>query len=131
MSASVKALRRLEINRVWQGRNPKRRIFSTKRANAKANGIPFSLRFEDVEWPDFCPVLGTRLQYSAGEGRGRGRGQRDPRITPSFDRIDPARGYEPGNVQIISFAANRIKAEFSAAEVQAVAEWMGSFNRSK
>ena len=106
-------------------RDPRRYRFDVKRWNAKKAGIYFSLTFDDVTWPDRCPALGTTLDYSVFEGR------KDPRVVPSFDRIDAAVGYEPGNVVIISQAANVIKNEYTAAEIRAVADWLDSLARSK
>lgn len=105
--------------RKWRAGNARLAIFSTKRNNAKRAGIPFSITFEDVIWPDVCPALGTTLDYSASVGWGR-----DARVTPSFDRLDNNRGYEPGNVVIISRAANSIKSAFRAAEIRLVADWL-------
>ena len=102
-------------------RHPKRRLFLYKKGNAKRKGIPFSIRYEDIVWPEFCPALGTRLDYSAGR---QGHQLRDPRIVPSFDRLDNSKGYEPGNVVVISLAANSIKNEYTADEVLAVAAWL-------
>jgi short subunit dehydrogenase-like uncharacterized protein len=105
--------------RAHERANPKKRIFYSKRGAAKTRGVPFSLEFSDISWPDYCPALGTKLDYSLGIGH-----TKDPRITPSFDRLDNSLGYEPGNVVIISKAANSIKSSFTATDVQLVADWL-------
>lgn len=72
--------------------------------------------FEDVQWPTHCPALGVELSYARGGGLSP--------LAPSFDRIDPALGYVPGNVAIISFRANSIKQNASPEEIRAVASWL-------
>lgn len=108
----------VDAKAAWRSKNPLKAIFATKRANAKHVAMPFTLRFEDIEWPERCPALGTLLEYAGSAG------QRDPRVTPSFDRIDSSLGYVRGNVQIISQAANMIKNQFSPREIRLVADWL-------
>ena len=40
------------------------------------------------------------------------------------DRVVPALGYVPSNIRVISFRANRIKSDASAAELRAVLEYV-------
>ena len=103
----------------WRARNPLRAIFKSKRSSARRRGIPFAIRFEDIRWPERCPALGTPLDYRVNLGH-----KRDPRTVPSFDRVNNDEGYVPGNVQIISNAANKIKNQFTAAEIRRVADWL-------
>jgi hypothetical protein len=57
--------------------------------------------------PTHCPLLGTLLDtYSESVD-----------VHPSIDRINPALGYVPGNVWIISHRANRIKSDASFEEL--------------
>jgi hypothetical protein len=41
--------------------------------------------------------------------------------SPSLDRVDPRKGYVPGNVRVISDRANRLKGDRSLSEIQALA----------
>lgn len=75
---------------------------------AKKRGIEFSITVDDLHWPLFCPVLGIRLDYPTGEDLGR-RWLND--CSPSLDRWDNSLGYIPGNVYIVSWRANRLKAD--------------------
>jgi hypothetical protein len=87
------------------------------RARAKANGIQFSLTREDIVIPSLCPILGIPFGPL-----GRGKGAKSDSM--SLDRIDPAKGYVPGNVQVISQKANRMKNDATAAELRLFAEWV-------
>lgn len=74
---------------------------------AKAKGLSFDLRPEDIVIPELCPVLGIPLI--------RGGKARDN--WPSLDRMVPALGYTRDNVRVISYRANRIKNDASADEL--------------
>lgn len=88
--------------------------------------MQFTVRFEDIVWPERCPALGTSLEYAAGRGR------LDPRVTASFDRIDSSKGYVPGNVQVISLLANVLKyRDTTPAELRSVADWLDSITKGK
>ena len=80
--------------------------FSTKKYNAKQQGIPFDLKYEDLpEIPTHCPALGIVLRTDAGRGKGA-RGN-----APSLDRIDPSKGYVKGNIVVVSRRANTMKSD--------------------
>jgi hypothetical protein len=91
-----------------------RMIWGAK-ARAKTRGVPFSLTEDDIMVPERCPVLGVLLER--GEGR-------PTDYSPSLDRLVPELGYVPGNVQVISNRANRIKADATIAELEAVTSWL-------
>ena len=44
--------------------------------------------------------------------------------SPSLDRLVPALGYVKGNVQVISWRANKLKGEGTAEDHRLIAEWM-------
>lgn len=73
----------------------------------------------DAVWPHDgkCPALGIPLV--AGKGV-----QHDG--SPTLDRLVNAWGYEPGNIAVISLAANRTKGNMRARDLDAVATWMRS-----
>jgi hypothetical protein len=93
------------------------KAFTRKRQNSKVKGAPweFTVRMSDIDWPTHCPVLGLELDWFA-EVRCE--------ASPSFDRIDPSKGYIPGNVAIISWRANRIKNDGTAEEHKKIANWL-------
>lgn len=76
------------------------KIITRLRARAKMNGLECTVTGEDVRLPIVCPVFGLELEYG-------GRGKSDN--TATIDRIDPSKGYVPGNIETISWKANRLK----------------------
>lgn len=91
------------------------RLVGSAKVRAKKIGVPFDLRPEDLEIPEFCPILGIKME----------RGTLDNReSSPSLDRMKPELGYVKGNVNVISFLANRIKNTGTADEHRRIADWM-------
>jgi hypothetical protein len=80
-------------------------------------GVPFTITEADVVVPTHCPALGIPLAPNAGIAGPN---------SPSLDRINPRKGYVPGNVVVISMKANRIKSDASADEILAVGRWLQS-----
>ena len=89
--------------------------FRAKKAAAKRLGWEWSLNFGDLEWPTHCPILGMELDWFA---------ETRQENSPSFDRIDSSKGYVTGNVQILSWRANRIKNDGTAHEHKLIAEYL-------
>jgi hypothetical protein len=88
-----------------------------KRSAAKSLGIPFTLEFEEIDWPEVCPMLGIKLDYFT---HSKGRAEN----SVSFDRINPCEGYIKDNVIICSDRANRIKNNGTADEHLKIAYYM-------
>jgi hypothetical protein len=91
--------------------------FRNKKAHSY--GVEFTIDFGDLDFPTHCPILGVELDYFA-DGREEN--------SPSFDRIDPKKGYIPGNVAIVSWRANRIKNDGTAEEHQKIADFINSYS---
>lgn len=89
--------------------------FRAKKYNAIRTGYEWNLSFGDLEWPTVCPILGIELDYFS-ESRQEN--------CPSFDRHNPEKGYETGNVYIISWRANRIKNNGTAKEHRMIADYL-------
>lgn len=92
-----------------------KKLLSDAARRAAAKGLPFDLTLAALgDFPTHCPVFGVELVYQA-EGK---------RInaSASLDRIDSQRGYIQGNVWLISWRANQIKNDATAAELRAVAD---------
>lgn len=89
-------------------------MVQSARNRARELGLPFNLEVGDIVIPEFCPVLGIKLE----------RGNNNSR--PELDRVVPSLGYVKGNVNVISGRANRIKWNASLEELEAVAKYVRS-----
>lgn len=105
--------------RLQRAADPARTLWETAKQRAASTGVTFTLTIEDVRaaWPadGRCPVFGSTLR--------RGRGVMTD-CSPTLDRVNPAWGYEPGNVAVISLRANRAKGGLTAQELERIAAWM-------
>ena len=95
-----------------------RHKFRMKKANCVRNGVKWNIEFGEIDWPTHCPMLGNELDYF-------NIGHKDK--WPTFDKIVPSKGYVKGNVQIISWRANRIKNDATPAELLKIAEYMKQY----
>jgi len=119
-------LRRLEIyKRQLREENPIKWACQRMRNGAKVRSgqksIPFDLSVAHLQEiaPELCPVLGVELIYTGDGGRGNPH-------TASLDRIEPEKGYVVGNVQIVSYLANRMKSNASEGELRRFAAWVSA-----
>jgi hypothetical protein len=90
-------------------------LFRNAQQRARARGIEFSITVADIVVPPNCPIFGTVFMI--------GDRAAQP-FSPSLDRIDPTRGYVPGNVRVISHRANTIKSDATVDELRAVLAYM-------
>ena len=123
--------------RAWKEKNPQSRkkyrdawfsipenrikhTLNQAKTRALKNGVFFNINIEDLlPLPERCPVFNTPLNYA---GVGQQRGFVDN--SPSIDRIIPSLGYTKGNVKIVSWRANRIKADASLNELIAIMDYI-------
>jgi hypothetical protein len=96
-------------------------LVSHARVRARRKGLEFDITPADVVKVEACPWLGIPLFFKTNK-----KGRAGPN-TPSLDRIDSSRGYVKGNVEIISWRANLLKANASLDELVA----MGSAAKSR
>jgi hypothetical protein len=100
-------------------RDPASALFASALERARRLNLPFTVTVEDIRsiWPQdgICPALGIPLQ--SGEGKAQD-------ASPTLDRLNDEWGYEPGNIAVISLAANRAKGRLSAAQLENLAAWM-------
>lgn len=101
----------------WECRNPEKMIWHRAKYRALRKGIEFTIEVSYIEIPELCPALGIPLQVNKG-----GRSGHFPN-SPSLDRHDPAKGYVPGNITVISARANLIKQDATAEEIRRVYEY--------
>jgi len=93
-------------------------ILARLRHRAKKRGWEFSITADDLELPEFCPVLGMKLVAR------KGIDARTSPCAPSVDRFDNSKGYIPGNVRVISARANVLKNDATLEEVRAILRYM-------
>jgi len=75
-------------------------LVRTTRMTAKRRGIEHTITKEDLTQPEFCPLTGIKIDWSVS-----GRHM----ANPSVDRIDPNKGYIPGNIEVMSCLGNSMK----------------------
>jgi hypothetical protein len=102
----------------WKRHRPQQYLLYTARCRAQQMGLEFTLSANDIVIPTHCPVLGIPLEIG-------GAGRFNPRA-PSLDRIDNSKPYTPDNVMIISWRANRLKADATADELVRMGEFYAS-----
>ena len=107
--------------------------FLGKKRNAEMKGIEFTIEPTDIpgvkikekitidsvgrkhtsweatEYPKVCPVLEMKLDWSMNGLQYN---------SPSLDRIDPTKGYIPGNVMMMSDIANRMKSNATPEQLK-------------
>lgn len=71
------------------------------KSRAKFFGLGFNIEAQDILIPKECPYMKVPFDFSY-------KG-----TAPSLDRIDSNQGYIKGNIQVISWDANRLKSDMS------------------
>lgn len=98
-----------------------RTLVRSARRRASERGLPFDLHEDDLTIPKVCPVLGIRIETPERRA-GERLGPRDR--SPSLDREVPEKGYVKENVNVISWRANKLKADASVGELRQIVKWM-------
>lgn len=81
--------------------NYKTVIWMRAKQRSVKNKYPFNIEISDIVIPEFCPILGIKLE--------RNFGTTSAPNSPSIDKINPILGYTKGNIRIISHKANTMK----------------------
>jgi len=100
------------------------KMLNSARQRAKMKGLEFDITIDDVVIPEYCPVLGIKLEATVGTGR---RNLNELENSPSIDRIDNSRGYTKDNIMVISLRANNLKKDATLQEVKALVRYMEEF----
>jgi len=96
----------------WTPDRVARKMLSAAKIRARLSGVDFGLTLDDVPAiPKSCPILGMELIIKPSHS--------NREHAPSLDRLDP----NQGNVQIISYRANRIKNDATIEELILLGEW--------
>jgi|LakMenEpi03Aug12_release.lakeMendotaPanAssembly.Ray.scaffolds.fasta_scaffold496383_1 hypothetical protein len=99
-----------------------RSMLRSSRKRAKEKGLEHTLKLEDLQglMVSHCPI---RLKKLSWEDSGTQLRQYDP-DAPSLDRIDSAKGYIQGNVQIISHQANTWKNSMTLEQARMIVRYI-------
>ena len=98
----------------WLWDNQESRLLHSAKNSAKQKGLEFTLELSDIVIPKFCIYLGVELTNIRDKGR--------VKSNASIDRLNSKLGYVPGNIQIISDLANRMKSNATKDELLAFAK---------
>lgn len=100
-----------------KSQSPEKRMLARAKTRAKLKGVPFSIELEDIHIPEFCPVLGMKIEVNSGKSGAYPN-------SPSLDKIIPELGYVKGNVQVLSQLANSMKNSASKDQLLKFADWV-------
>lgn len=104
----------LEKARERRNNNLANEMIKSAKGRAKKKGLEFDIDETDIIIPEYCPVLGFRLE------KGNGKVHKN---SPTIDRINPNKGYIKGNVIVVSQRANTIKTNATIEEIFKVYEF--------
>jgi hypothetical protein len=90
-------------------------LYKQAKQRAKVKGLSFEIEISDIIIPEFCPILGIKLQQGQS---------RMIDASPSLDRIKPELGYIKNNIKVISNRANRIKSNGTIEEHQKIIKYL-------
>lgn len=95
-----------------------KKLYNHLKSSAKRRNIQFDLKLSDLNNLSFnitCPILGIVLDYNCKNGIAD--------ACYSIDRINSNLGYISGNIQVISFKANRSKNNLTDKELEKFAQY--------
>lgn len=120
MECSRKELYQTERERYRTSDNTLSYQLRTIKNKCKKLGIPFNITLDQIEQPEYCPVLGIKLNYAWGGGGGfTTKGNK-----ASIDKLIPELGYVLGNVFVISWRANKLKSDMNFDEISGIFNYM-------
>jgi hypothetical protein len=90
-------------DRAYKAAHPEYPHLGNARRRAKGAGVPCTLTLADVR-----AILAPMRCSATGLPLGRGVGVLGP-LSPTLDRIEPARGYVPGNVRLVCHRFNALR----------------------
>lgn len=97
--------------------DPRKCMLYSAKHRAKMKNLEFDLSIEDIQIPEYCPVLKIKIEMYASS---------QSRTSPSIDRIDTTKGYTKDNIQVISWLANTMKSNANFEELISFADWVNT-----
>ena len=104
----------------YSQKNPQKILLLSAKHRSIKKGVPCTIIEEDIHIPAVCPVLGISIEKRFNADGKKGAYPN----SPSLDRIDNLKGYEKGNIQVISSKANSMKNSASPEELLKFAYWV-------
>ena len=104
-----------------QNRQYKVTMLRKAKNRAKRRNIYFDITLDDIVIGRECPILGIPFEVSSDNWQN----------SPSLDRIDNKRGYEKGNVIVVSMMANSIKNQATPSQIKKVGDFYEKLYRKK
>jgi hypothetical protein len=101
-----------EKNRFGSFENRLALMLTSAKNRCKSKGIEFNITKDEIARRETCPISGVILNF---------RASKISDDSPTLDRIDPSKGYVPGNVWVVSYRANRIKSNATSEELFKIA----------
>jgi len=98
--AKINKTKAVQRSKEWKLNHPEAWMLCQAKSRAKRYGFEFNIDITDVIIPEVCPYFGFKLEKGTNKNSDN---------SPSLDRIDNTKGYIKGNVEVISYLANRLK----------------------
>jgi len=98
-----------------------RKMLQHARNRARLYSREFNITIDDINIPEFCPVLGIKLEHGWG----------DSRSCPTLERIDNGQGYIKENILVVSAWANRIKNDAEYQDILKVGNFYKKLHQQK
>lgn len=102
--------------------HPTRHMLNNSKQRAKVAGLEHTLTIDDIVIPDFCPVLGIKLETG---------NRKEHHNAPSIDRIDNEKGYTKDNILVVSTRANLIKKDATIDELIMIGNFYSEFKEKQ
>lgn len=93
----------------------KKNIVSNCKYRAQRDDYEFNLTVDDLEWPEYCPVFGIKLNYQKSRWGYDG---------PSVDKVDNTKGYTKENCRVISLRANTLKSNATLEQLERLVQYV-------
>ena len=104
-----------------QNRQYKVTMLRKAKNRAKRRNIYFDITLDDIVVGREFPILGIPFEVGSDNWQN----------SPSLDRIDNKRGYEKGNVIVVSMMANSIKNQATPSQIKKVGDFYEKLYRKK
>jgi len=105
---------KIQRNNFWKAlrrSDPRRHLFTLAKKRAKQNNLNFSISLDNIVIHDYCPILNIKIIIN----------NKMPEFnSPSLDRINNLKGYEPDNIIIVSRKVNTIKNDATLTEMKLI-----------